>query len=460
MAAASVEVKMGEPHSTVQALTSTTFRPALNDPANGLWLLKFYAPWCGHCKKLAPKLDAMAGYLSGRIAIGKVDCTQEKELCQEFSIRGYPTLKIYRDGDFFDYSGKRDADSMIDFAERMVQNPVVLVKSQDQFMEKMLSTSDEKDMGSDTGVAFLAYDAKGEEISQEKSGGEELSSIHKFLASTTTLQVFGQVARKMQDRASFAMLHPSSSKEELEKFGLSLSDTASTILAKIEKDTAPVVYEGDVSSVDFLEWAKQNNMALVTDLQRSNFRTVAYLGKPLFIGVLDAMSNDKNIMASNEEFVSRLRETAKKFAAAGSEGDVYKFATMDGKKWTNFLNQFSISPKELPQFLVLDAPNRRFYQNSTFTDIESFMEGMKDGTIVEQEQVSNSGGGFLEMFHSYFVKYMPFSLLVIVLIFCLILYCALAEDEDELLYQEELLRFQEERRRNLATAKVKTMKED
>jgi protein disulfide-isomerase A1 len=48
------------------------------------------------------------------MAIGKVDCTTEKQLCkQRFDVRGYPTLKYYRDGEFHDYPAGRDADSIM-----------------------------------------------------------------------------------------------------------------------------------------------------------------------------------------------------------------------------------------------------------------------------------------------------------------------------------------------------------
>merc|ERR1719491_2403242 len=68
-------IETGKPHDSVQILTNENVEAALNDPANGLWMLKFYAPWCGHCKKLAPTLNSMAPYLSGKLAIGKIDCT-------------------------------------------------------------------------------------------------------------------------------------------------------------------------------------------------------------------------------------------------------------------------------------------------------------------------------------------------------------------------------------------------
>ena len=105
--------EIGKPHSTVVSLTTTTFDDHINDPANGLWLLKFYAPWCGHCKKLEPVLDQVAPFLAGKMAIGKVDCTVEKKLCKRFGVKGYPTLKYYRDTEFHDYPSGRDKDSIM-----------------------------------------------------------------------------------------------------------------------------------------------------------------------------------------------------------------------------------------------------------------------------------------------------------------------------------------------------------
>ncbi len=48
-----------------------------------------------------------------KMAIGKIDCTVEKELCKAHGVRGYPTLKYYRDGEYHDYPSGRDADSIM-----------------------------------------------------------------------------------------------------------------------------------------------------------------------------------------------------------------------------------------------------------------------------------------------------------------------------------------------------------
>ena len=304
-------------------------------------------------------------------------------------------------------------------------------------------------------VAFLVFDDKAKEVNSSDGKGrasEELTTVEKYLASTTATQVFGQVARKLQDRGNFGLLHPSA-KKDLQKLGLA-GKMKGPLIAKIEKDADPVVYAGEFNSMDLLDFIKENNVALVTNLEGRNFRSLAHLGKPLFIGVVnptDSKRNDEMI-----SFTASLRE----FAKSGDEKDNYVFATMDGSKWRNFLKQFSISPSQLPQFLVLDVPKRMYFQNETFVDIYSFVKGMKDGTIEEREQVSNSGDGPLEKFHAFFVKFMPYTLLAMVAIFGIIIFVLLNDDEDEIRYQE-MLKVQRERAKKIkAQPKVKPIKED
>ena len=66
---------------------------------------------CGHCKKIAPELEKAAKQLKERdepILIGKVDATIEKELAEEYEVKGYPTMKVFRNGKASEYKGPRE----------------------------------------------------------------------------------------------------------------------------------------------------------------------------------------------------------------------------------------------------------------------------------------------------------------------------------------------------------------
>ena len=72
--------------------------------------VKFFAPWCGHCKKMKPDWDKlMEEYKDSKTAVvADVDCTASgKALCDEIGVRGYPTLKYGDPNDLQDYKGGR-----------------------------------------------------------------------------------------------------------------------------------------------------------------------------------------------------------------------------------------------------------------------------------------------------------------------------------------------------------------
>lgn len=57
--------------------------------------MKFYAPWCGHCKKMEPTWDELATSLKGKVNVAKVDVTANRELGSRFDIKGFPTVKFF-----------------------------------------------------------------------------------------------------------------------------------------------------------------------------------------------------------------------------------------------------------------------------------------------------------------------------------------------------------------------------
>lgn len=105
----------------VLSITSDTFEDAVIRASKDV-LVEFYAPWCGHCKSLAPEYRQLALHYAGdkKVAIVKMDATKHSH--PSATVKSYPTIKLYRKGkkgepiDLAFKSG-RDKQSLIDFVE-------------------------------------------------------------------------------------------------------------------------------------------------------------------------------------------------------------------------------------------------------------------------------------------------------------------------------------------------------
>uniref|UniRef100_A0A914Z580 Thioredoxin domain-containing protein n=1 Tax=Panagrolaimus superbus TaxID=310955 RepID=A0A914Z580_9BILA len=84
----------------------------------GLWFVKFYAPWCAHCKRIAPVWEHVGHALADMnspVRIGKIDCTRFTAVANSLRINGYPTIMFFRNGNRIPYEGERKKEAILDF---------------------------------------------------------------------------------------------------------------------------------------------------------------------------------------------------------------------------------------------------------------------------------------------------------------------------------------------------------
>ncbi|XP_047326689.1 probable protein disulfide-isomerase A6 [Impatiens glandulifera] len=111
-------VKLAVIPSSVVILTSDNFDDiVLNEKKNVL--VEFYAPWCGHCKSLAPIYEKLGTVfnLEEDVVIANLDADTHKDLAGKYGVSGYPTLKFFPKGNKAgeDYNGGRDLDDFVTF---------------------------------------------------------------------------------------------------------------------------------------------------------------------------------------------------------------------------------------------------------------------------------------------------------------------------------------------------------
>ena len=89
-------------------------------------MIEFYAPWCGHCKKLEPEWNEAATHMKGKVKFAKVDATENNALSSRFAIQGYPTIYYWdygegkTDSSKKTYDGPREARGLIGFASDLL----------------------------------------------------------------------------------------------------------------------------------------------------------------------------------------------------------------------------------------------------------------------------------------------------------------------------------------------------
>ncbi|KAG7392062.1 hypothetical protein PHYBOEH_006503 [Phytophthora boehmeriae] len=129
--------------SDVITLTDDTFDTNVLNSGE-VWMVEFYAPWCGHCKALAPDWEQAATELKGSIKFGAIDATANERVATQYGIQGFPTIKVFSPtsvspADTLDYEGERTAAAITEFGLKTLDGLGVGVKAKELTSAEVLT---------------------------------------------------------------------------------------------------------------------------------------------------------------------------------------------------------------------------------------------------------------------------------------------------------------------------------
>jgi len=141
--------------------------------------VKFFAPWCGHCKKLAPTWDKLK---HEEVVVAEVDCTTNKQLCGKFNIQGFPTIKHGTTDNLEAYQGGRSFDDLNTFLQSL--GPPCNVETHEHCSEEHKEHLKELKTMTKDDLEKIVHKEKTERETAEstfKKGVEELQKQYKAL---------------------------------------------------------------------------------------------------------------------------------------------------------------------------------------------------------------------------------------------------------------------------------------
>ncbi|KAI0921126.1 hypothetical protein AcW1_004792 [Taiwanofungus camphoratus] len=306
----------------VISLTSSNFDAIVNPEP--LILVEFFAPWCGHCKALAPHYEEAATALKDKkIKLSKVDCVDQADLCQANGIQGYPTLRVYRNGDYTDYTGPRKADGIISY----------MVK------QSLPAVSDV------TGANF-----------DEFTKADKIVAI-AFLSSPTGAPgpEFSVTANRHRDDFLFgATTDPA----VIEAAGV--TPPAIVLYRSFDEPQTEFPYPlGSAKAKDIEDWIKALSIPVLDEVNTENFQVYAQSGKPLAYLFLDPSDSQ------HEEQIAEIRPVASRWK------DSLNFVWIDGIKFGDHARALNLNEPKWPSFVIQDLRKQLKYPYDQESEVKA-----------------------------------------------------------------------------------------
>jgi len=309
-------------------------------------LVMFYAPWCGHCKKLKPEFEKAATSLLANdppVTLAKVDCTEAgKEACNRFEVRGYPTIKIFRNGELSsDYNGPREYAGIVKYMKAQVGPASKELKS---------VAEAEKELAKSEVVVYCLADA-----------------------SSDLAKTFQKVAAKLRETVNFAH---SASEDVAKKIGQKLGSVVLVRPKHLQSkfEDSQVVYAGDATDKAAIEaWITKNFHGLCGHRTTDNAKDFK---NPIVVAYF-AVDYAKNVKGTNY-WRNRILKVAK-------DNTDFAYAISNKDDFQHEMSEYGLDyvAGDKPVVTAKDAKGLKYKMSEEFTveAFETFVTALKAGEL-------------------------------------------------------------------------------
>ncbi|KAI0773638.1 thioredoxin-like protein [Fomes fomentarius] len=346
------------PTGAVISLDESNFHAIVN---KGHVFVKFFAPWCGHCKKLAPHWTQLAGLMRHKLNVAEVNCEAHSALCKQQGVTGYPMLFYYggQGAGKTEYTGARKIEQLKAFAEKV----------------------------SGPGVQELKFGDLDRTVA-------ETPVFYLFLHSPTEKTLFQQVVSASNVLFGSPGLYTSTSTSFYDHFHIQPGTAAVLALKDFDSRIPAAVYKVDQSVTSrhgkqaLVDWFLRNRLPNALELDSDNFQDVMNAPHHPLVVIVGTSETDKADTAKTVTGLARQWRDAKEQASV-------VFTWMDADKWGSWLkSMYGLKAGSFPKAVVANHSRLVYY------DTDPFGESVKLTAASLFPTINGAANGTLAYKHS------------------------------------------------------------